>query len=326
MQRKTKITIVSIIGAIILIPIVVFFLVTVSLSLFKNGRASSSSAVSIMGSMQNAVAPTMTKNFSGTVGVAVNEDIANTKKIVFDQGSTTGGETAAEVDQKIIKTGYLDLVVDAVDETVVKITALASGKGGYIQSSSVYERENGTKYGTVAIRIPATEFENSLTDIKKLATAINTESASGQDVTEQYTDLEARLKNAQAQETEYLEILKKAVTVNDILAVQSYLGETRGQIESLQGQIKYLSNLTSYSTITVSLSEEPTINLPTKEFRPWTAVKEAAQSLVAVAQTLFITLIWLVILGGGIFLPIIIGLVIIVLVIKKVWHKISNQK
>lgn len=236
-------------------------------------------------------------------------------------GGDTAGETAAEVDQKIIKTGYLDLVIDFVDETVTKITGLAAGKGGFTQETSVYEREDGTKYGTITIRVPAAEFENTMAEIKKLAVAINSETASGQDVTEEYTDLEARLRNAKAQEAEYLDILKKATTVTDILAVQSYLGEAREEIETLQGRVQYLKNLTSYSTITISLSEDPTIKIPTKEFRPWSTIKEAGRALVAVGQNLIVTGIWLVVLGGGILLPIVVVIIFLAWIAKKLWRK-----
>jgi hypothetical protein len=244
---------------------------------------------------------------------APSEFSLSNELIVYD----SAGATAAEVDQKIIKTGYLDLVVNSVDEITVKITALATGFSGYLQSSSVYEREDGTKYGDITIRVPVENFENSVIEVKKLAASVTSETSSGQDVTEQYTDLEARLRNAEAQETEYLEILKKAETVSDILSVQSYLGQVRGEIESLQGQIKYLENQTSYSTLSVSLSEEPTIKIPTKEFRPWSTIKEAGQALVAMFQNIAVGAIWLAILGGGLLLPIAIVILVVFWLVKK---------
>jgi hypothetical protein len=260
------------------------------------------------------------KNYRTTGSyLATSELSLSNDLIVYD----SAGTTAAEVDQKIIKTGYLDLVVDSVNETVVKITTLATGFSGYLQSSSVYEREDGTKYGDITIRVPAENFENSVTEVKKLAASVTSETSNGQDVTEQYTDLEARLRNAEAQEAEYLEILKKAETVSDILSVQSYLGQVRGEIESLQGQIKYLENQTSYSTLSVSLSEEPTIKIPTKEFRPWSTIKEAGQALVAMFQNIAVGAIWLIVLGGGLLLPIAIAVLVVFWLVKK---KISKTR
>lgn len=215
----------------------------------------------------------------------------------------TAGETAAQVDQKIIKNGYLQLTVEKVAEVASKITEMATRRGGFLQNSSVTERGDGTYSGDITVRIPAMEFEAAMAEAKSYATLVRNETASGQDVTEQYTDLEAQLRNARAQEETYLEILKRAATIEDILSVQDRLGSIRAQIESLQGRLQYLENITAYSTVRVSLSEEPSVRLPTREFRPFAIVKEAFQTLVAVFQGLIAGAIWLAIVWGGVLLP-----------------------
>ncbi len=247
--------------------------------------------------------------------------------VAYDSGSVmppsprpdypTAGQTAAEVDQKIIKNGYLQLVVGNVGESIAKITALAGQKGGFVQNSSVTERSDGTHYGQITVRVPSKDFEGAMSEIKSLATVVRNESSTGQDVTEQFTDLEAQLRNAQAQERTYLAVLDKAKTVEDILNVQGRLGQIRGVIESLQGRLKYLENVTSYSTINANLEEEPVVRLPTKEFRPLAAVKEAAQTLVEAAQQTLISLIWIVIVGGGLLLPFGLLALIVVYIVKK---------
>jgi len=229
-----------------------------------------------------------------------------------------GGQTAAEVDQKIIKNGSLQLAVDDVGESVNRITSLAGDKKGFVQTSSVSERRDGTHYGQITIRVPAAAFDAAMQEIKGLAAVVKNESASGQDVTEKYTDLEAQLRNALAQERTYLAVLDKAETVEEILKVQQYLGQIRGTIESLQGRLKYLENMTSYSTINVSLEEEPVVRVPTKEFRPLTSVKEAVQALVDLGQGLLVGLIWAVIVGGGLLLPFGLLALLVVLIVKKV--------
>ncbi len=215
----------------------------------------------------------------------------------------TAGETAAETDQKIIKTGYLSLSVEQADAAASALTALATGMGGYVQNSSIEERGDGTKFGSVTVRVPSKRFDDALVEAKKLATQVKSENVGGQDVTEQFTDLQAQLRNAKAQETEYLNILKKAQTVQDILSVQSYLGNVRSQIESLEGRLKYLENQTSYATLSVSLSEDARVSVPGRDFRPWNDIKMAAQSLVAVFQGLVTWIIWFVIIGGGTLIP-----------------------
>jgi hypothetical protein len=229
----------------------------------------------------------------------------------------SAGLTAAEVDQKIIKNGYVSMIVDRVSEASAKIVGLAIGKGGFVQSSSVSERGDGTHFGAVTVRVPAKEFESLTMEIKSLANVVKNETATGQDVTEQFTDLQAQLKNAQAQEEEYLKILKRAQTVSDILQVQSYLGGIRSTIESLQGRLKYLENVTSYSTISVTLEEDAAIKVPTKDFRPVATLKEAGRALVAYFQSAVSAVIWIVIVGGGLGIPALVVLWIIMRLVKK---------
>lgn len=243
-------------------------------------------------------------------------------KIVMPPYEPTAGETAAQVDQKIIKNGYLQLSVEKVAETSVRITDMAARRGGFLQSSSITERGDGTYSGDVTVRVPAKEFEAAMNEIKSYAKLVKRETATGQDVTEQYTDLEAQLRNARAQEETYLAILKQARTVEDTLMVQDRLGAVRAQIESLQGRMQYLENVTSYSTISVSLSEEPNVRVPTREFRPVAIMKQAFQTLVAVFQNLVAGLIWLVIVWGGVLLPL--GLV--AWLAWKRWKRRSTSK
>jgi hypothetical protein len=222
----------------------------------------------------------------------------------YPEPPQTAGETAAEVDQKIIKNGYLRLVVDDVDASADKVSSMAERRGGFVQNSSVTERPDGTKEGSVTVRVPAAEFEAAMSETKALANLVRNENKSGQDVTEQYTDLQAQLRNAKAQEETYLAILKQAKTVEDTLLVQDRLAQVRGVIESLEGRLKYLSNVTSYSTINVTLEEEAAVRAPTKEFRLGAIVKEAVQTLVNVFQQLVVGLVWFVIVWGGVLLPV----------------------
>ncbi|MDP2735187.1 MAG: DUF4349 domain-containing protein [bacterium] len=221
------------------------------------------------------------------------------------------------MDQKIIKTGALDLIVDDVSATASRVSTLAVGNGGFVQHSSVSEREDGTKFGNVTVRVPAERFENTLEEIKSYAALVRSESSSGQDVTEQFTDLQAQLRNARAQEQVYLDILQDTETVSDVLAVQQQLGMIRSTIESLEGRIQYLENKTSYSTISLFLSEEPTVRIPTKAFRPGTTLKEAAQALIAVFQNLAEGVIWFTVVGGGILVPLGLLVWVVILLLRK---------
>lgn len=271
-------------------------------------------------SAPNSLTKSLALSRNDGMGEAMVMDLAMSEPPFFPE--PTAGATAGEVDQRIIKTGSLGLVVDDVSDTATKISNLASEQGGFVQNSSVNEREDGTHSGNVTVRILAEQFENAMTAIKKLAVVVENESVSGQDVTEQYTDLQARLRNAQAQEATYLKILDQAESVEDILNVQRELGNIRYQIESLQGQMKYYENKTDYSTISVYLSEEPSVTIPSKEFRPWTSVKEAARALVVIAQNLAVAAIWVIIIGIGILLP----LALIIWIIAKIVRRFKKTR
>jgi hypothetical protein len=215
----------------------------------------------------------------------------------------TAGVTAAEAPQRLIKTGNLALVVTDVPQAVSSIQARVTGRGGYVESSSVSEGARGERYGYVTVRVPVEEFEPLMAQTADLALRVESSSTNAQDVTEQYTDLEARLKNAREQETAYLEVLEQARSVEDILKVRDYLGRIRGEIEQHEGQLQYLGNRTAYSTVNVNLREEITVELPSQDFAPLTTVKQAVQALIRGLQGLVTLAIWFGITGLGLLLP-----------------------
>lgn len=208
------------------------------------------------------------------------------------------GGAAANVEQKIIKTADLELQVDSAVDAAKSLADIAASKGGFVASSSVSEDAYGIKYGWVSIRVPVADFDASITAAKALAEKVISESQDGQDVTEEFTDLEARLGAAEAQEAQYLTILESASTVGEVLAVQEHLAQVRSEIESLKGQINYLENRTSLSTISVSLTEETHVAFPTEKFDLGDEIKDAARTLVGLFQKLVIAIIWLVIIGA----------------------------
>lgn len=246
--------------------------------------------------------------------------LSDSKAAMYYGAPTTssGGQTAAEADQRIIKTADLAISVDGVDNKTQDVINIATGRGGFVQSSTVTENDDGSQNGYVTVRVPTDKFEDTLTAIKDLAVRVNRESINGQDVTEQYTDLEARLRSAQAQEEQYLEILDKATSVQDILSVQSYLQSIRYEVESLQGQLQSLGNQTDYSTISVSLEEDVRVQVPTAKFDLLRDVKLALKYVVILAQSALTFIVWLLIVGGAVIIPLGLFTGLVVWVIKKI--------
>jgi len=207
-----------------------------------------------------------------------------------------------EVGARIIKTGSVSMDVKDTNATLTTVNDLAKQYGGFVQSSTTWLNHDDTLGGSVMLRVESTHFEEAMDVIKQLATVVRSESISGQDVTEEYIDVQARLETLKAEEFQYLEILKKATSVEEILKVNDYLSTVRGEIESIQGRLQYLENQTTFSTISVDMTEEASVVAPTRDWQPVVVVKQAINQLVVAGQSLVNLFIWLVIFGAPVLL------------------------
>jgi hypothetical protein len=181
-------------------------------------------------------------------------------------------------DKKVIKNGNLDLKIININSASSEISQIAKDNGGDVFSTNFYQVAQNIKQGNITVKIPVANFEKAMAALKKVATLVTQESTSGADVTEQYADLQIQLANKQAEEQQYLQILKQAQKVSDILEITQALSNVRGEIESIQGQIKFLSSQTDMASINISLTEDQNITF-SDTWRPWQVVKETFNSL-----------------------------------------------
>jgi predicted small secreted protein len=165
---------------------------------------------------------------------------------------------APEITRRIIRTAELSLEADEPEIVQRGVTELAERSGGFVVSSSTSRTrdDDGAELITVSVvfRVPAPVFDGTLQAVRALAKRVAGEKVSGQDVTEEYVDLDARIRAQRAVEAQYLSILKDAKTIHDILEVQQKLGEIRVEIDRAEGRLRYLDNQTSLSTFTVHLA------------------------------------------------------------------------
>jgi archaellum component FlaC len=299
--KSTSFKIFAAVGAVIVLAALI---VAAQMTTKTAGDLSSVTQLTVSEDAKPGPQPITSDQVMGSSGVETMEAPARGEIGIPTPPPPTAGKTAAEAEQRIIKTGYLSLVVNSVNDTVQRIEELTNEMNGFVQSSSVSERDDGTHDGSMTVRVPVDNMETAMEDIKTLANVVETERVTGQDVTEQYTDLEARLENARSQEERYRELLDQAEDVQDILSIEQQLNQIRNEIEHLEGRLQSLENRTSYSTININLSEEPKVQAPTKTFRPLTSVNEAVQALIEFGQQFVIGLIWVAIVGGGIAIPI----------------------
>ncbi len=189
----------------------------------------------------------------------------------------------ADFDQKVIKTGSLSLHVDDVQMSVDDITSKVSEWNGFVLDSNLNRGED-SYYAYMSVKVPANSFETAMDGLKELSLIVNSESSNAQDVTETYSDLQARLNNLEAEEESYLALLDGRGTLEEVLAVTKALSTVRYQIESAQGQINYYDARVDFSTISVSLTEDSNVSAVAEKWRPISTVRDSFSGFVVFLQ------------------------------------------
>lgn len=207
----------------------------------------------------------------GYGGGYANDRIASMPPVIIQPESPPSGEA------KIVRNGTLSLLVKNVDDAATQITTIRTSLGGQPGNASFNDYRSGVRSGNITIWIPSERFDEAMSAIKKLAIRVENENTSIRDVSTQYVDLTARLKNLKSAETQYLEIMKRSGKISEVLEVTRELNNTRLQIEQTQGQLDYLSHQVALSSISITLLEEAVPGSATNEWRPISVIKEAAK-------------------------------------------------
>lgn len=233
---------------------------------------------------------------------------------------TDGTETVPDLDARsastrmIIKNAEAKLMVADTDVAIDGVTQIVGDVGGYIISSRVWYQpyyEENYKYATITMGVPVTQFETAMRRLRGLAVQVMDETASGEDVTDQFVDLQSQVENLEATRDRIRGFLDQAKSVDEALRINQQLSEVERQIEELKGRMNYLSDRSAYSTITVTLDPElpeitptPTPTLePTPTPEPWdpgNTIKRSRETLTETYQGLAEFFIWL----GMVFIPI----------------------
>ncbi len=257
------------------------------------------------------------ESFSKGMATGSAPQIMNTQEFALSDTSETS--EIPSVDRKIIKTGNLSLEVENVTDTVAKIRSYTGDVGGFVVESRIEEREQ-IPYGSMMIRVPSLKFDEAFGSIKTLAKKVVEEFVSGEDITEEYYDVEAQLKNLEATESQFLQILKTAETVEDILAVHRELKDIRTQIDIIKGRLQYLDKSVNLSSLYISLSSDEAA-LPIvkeKDWHPIATVKNAARGLISTARIFLYGVIWIAIFAV-IWIP-------FLFLIRYFWHRHKTRR
>jgi hypothetical protein len=183
-----------------------------------------------------------------------------------------------------LRTGTVSAIVENVDTAEAQIRQIAESRGGYVLGSQV-NGDDEQRRASISFKVPATRFDEAMAELTKLALEVESQDVQGQDVTDEFVDLESRLRNLRAVEARLIDFLQQAQKVEEALQVNQQLSEIQGQIEQAEGRITYLKESAAYSTINVSLRGQPVVVVsPDKSWSPGATARNAANGVLAFAQ------------------------------------------
>jgi hypothetical protein len=208
--------------------------------------------------------------------------------------SAQNSQTSVTVtERKLIRNGEMILESGNPAESQRKVSSIAEAHGGFVVTSESRQMNSEGQLKpemtvTVTIRVPAAQFDAVIGEIRGAGSRVAQDKITTQDVTEEYIDLEARIRAKQALEAQFMEIMKQARSVQDALEVQRQLSDVRAEVERLEGRRRFLENQTSLSTISVTI-QPPTQIVSTTGF--FYSVKRAFSEGLDVAAMITLGLI-----------------------------------
>jgi hypothetical protein len=203
-------------------------------------------------------------------------------------------------DRKIVQTASIRLQVKEVGGGFEEVGRIATGAGGFVASSN-FAFVGEQQVASLTIRVPADSYQSVLSEVRRLGAKVDGETSNASDITEEYSDLTARLRNLEATETQYLQLLGQARNINEVLQVQDRLNSVRSEIERVKGRMALLDRLGELATITVHL--RPVVGVSSSSAGPnnlgvaiedaWEDSIEFLGSIAAGALTVVVFAWWL---------------------------------
>lgn len=234
-----------------------------------------------------------------------------------DEGSPLFADLA---DRKIVKTGEITLEVANVSSAVGVVRAMALELDGYVGGSRAGEADQAA---TLTLRIPADRFDAALDRLRSMDGTVIAEATKEEDVTSSIVDLEARIANLEASETQYRALVERAEEIDDILSVQSRLDQVRGEIEQLSAQLEQLGGLADLSTLTVTLApRDEVVGRTAAGWRAGETLDQALAALVSLGQGVATVAIWLGVVGA----PVVIGLSLVALIGLRLAPRLPGRR
>lgn len=249
---------------------------------------------------------------------------AEMQTVSLTQASQSQASQQVAVERKIIRDADINLEVAAPAEGQRKLGSIAEAHGGFVVTAESRLQDDASRgsqpveIATVQLRVPASHFDAALGEIRAIGTRIRAEKQTGKDVTEEFIDLDARLRTQRALEAQFLEIMKRAGAVSDALEVQTQLAAVRTEIERVEGRRRFLENQSALSTINVTLQPPaPLVSVNTSGF--FAGIKSAFGDGIDIAAAIALGII-----RFGI--PLLPVLLLIVLPLALIWHYLLRPR
>jgi len=217
------------------------------------------------------------------------------------------------VKKKVIKNGSLRLKVESTEDSAEKIKEIAKQYKGEVANVNLYRQGKNGLGGNLTVKVPVDQFESAMKAIKAVGDQVLSESISGSDVTEEYVDLQAQIRNKKAEEETFRNLLERSGKLDDVLSVTREVARVRGEIDRLEGRIKFMESQTDMSRIDVSLVEYEQIASTAIKWKPARVAQKALHNLVLNSQKTINGVIYFIIAT----LPVLIIIALVIFILYK---------
>ena len=269
--------------SLFVVSIIVAMLALAACSSLRSAATEAPAAppASAYGPSLGGAAPAPTESFA--------QSSDTTKSIVQNSASAPTDNTTTDTTRLVIQTADLSIVVNDVNARVQTIQDMVKTMGGFVVSVNISQTyaSDGTQVpqAQIVVRVPQGNLDDALTQIKKGVVDVQNETRTGQDVTDQYVDLQSRLTAKEAAADQLTKIMQDATKTQDVLAVYAQLEQIDSDIEVLKGQIKYTEQSAALSSININIIAEETIQpIVVAGWKPQGVARDALRDLISFWQ------------------------------------------
>ena len=249
--------------------------------------------------------------------VAEKEARASAGDYAVDAASSGFEPSEAQVERMIIWEASISLEVEDTQDAIDGAQAVARDLGGYTTSADSWLQDDQL-HARLTIRVPAGQFDEAMSRLGDMAIKVLRQSANSEDVTDQYVDLESRLRHLEAKEAQLLEFLAEAEDTEAVLAVYEHLAQTQAEIEQVKGRMAYLEKLSAMATISIELvPEEAEVQVIEQSWKPGHTLRNAARALVSTLEALANLGIWVVVFLLPVLLLVGVPLLVLVWLVRR---------